>query len=161
MPGSRPNHGGHRMKSTGRARGTALAELAAGVAFVAIALVGTIAAITSGSALAKTTAETRAAQRVAASLMEEVRATNVDDLVASYDGATRVLDGVGTSSSGAADVTVQRIDDATTMWAVYEVTVLVRWARPGLPRVVTMKALVSDRARGSGIAPQQVQGGQP
>ena len=110
------------MKRKGSARGTALAELAAAAAFVAVALVGTIAAIGSGSTLAKTTAETREAQRVAASLMEEIRSTDVDDLVATYHGATRTLDGVGKSSSGAADVVVQRIDNGLTMWAVYEVT---------------------------------------
>ena len=146
------------MKRNGNAQGTTLAELAAGIAIVAVALVGTIAAIASGSALAKTTAETRAALRVASSLMEEVRATDVNDLVANFNGATRTLDGVGNSSSGAADIVVQRIDNGSTMWAVYEVTVLVRWARAETPRVIEMKTLVSDRARGSGVAPQQVQG---
>lgn len=145
------------MQRKGKAQGTTLAGLAAGVAFVAIALAGTIAAIASGSTLARTTAETREAQRVAASIMEEVRATDVDSLVSTFHGVTRPLDGVGNHSSGAADVVVQRIDDGTTMWAVYEVKVLVRWIRPGTaPRVVEMRTLVSDRAAGSGLSPQTV-----
>jgi hypothetical protein len=149
------------MKRRSTSGGTTLAELAAGIAFVAIALVGTIAAIGSGSALAKTTAETRAAERVAASLMEEIRATNVDDIVATFHGTSRTLDGVGHSSSGAADIVIQRIDNGATMWAVYEVTILVRWARAETPRAIELKALVSDRARGSGLATQQVQGTTP
>ena len=144
------------MQRKGKSRGSTLVELAAGVAFVAVALVGTIAAISSASTLAKTTAETREAELVAASLMEEVRATDLNDLVATFHGISRPLDGIGNSSSGAADVVVQRIDNGATMWAVYEVTVLVRWRRSGTPRVVTMKTLVSDRAYGSGLASQQV-----
>lgn len=145
------------MKRNGRAQGTTLAELAAGIALVAVALVGAIAGISSGSALAKTTAETRAAQRVASSLMEEVRASDIDDLVADFHGATRPLDGTGHSSSGAADIVVVRIDNGATMWAVYEVTVIVRWARAETPRTIQMKTLVSDRSRGSGVAAQQVE----
>ncbi len=144
------------MRRRDRNKGTTLSELAAGMAFVAIALVGTVAAISSGSALAKTTAETRTAQRVSASILEEVRAADMDTLVANFHGTTRALDGVGHSSSGAADVVVQRIDNGATTWAVYEVTILVRWARAGTPRAIAVKTLVSDRARGSGLATQTV-----
>ena len=129
--------------------------MASGAMFLTVALLGAVAAIASGSKLALETEETRVAQRTAASLMEEIRATPFDDLVDTYHGsAFPVTSPNGTA--GAADVAVQQVVNSVAPWTVYEVRVLVRWARKDTPRVVEMRTYVSDRVRGSGIAVQSV-----
>jgi type II secretory pathway pseudopilin PulG len=136
-------------------RGVTLIELAAASAFLATALLGAVAAITSSSALALETQETRVAKRAAASLMEDIRATAFDDLVDTFHGsAYPVMSPSGTA--GSADVAVQQVVNSTAPWTVYEVLVMVRWARPDTPRVVAMRTYVSDRVRGSGIAVKTV-----
>ena len=89
-------------------RGFTLVELAAGAMFLTVALLGAVAAITSGSQLALETEETRVAQRTAASLMEEIRATPFDDLVDTFHGSAHpVVSPNGTT--GSADIAVQQV----------------------------------------------------
>ena len=137
--------------------GMSLVELAAGMAVVAIALLGVVAALSSGVGLANTTAESRAAQRVAASLLEEVRATDFDALVATHHGATRDLAEFGLiDADGSADIVVRPVTNGSAAWTVHEVRILVRWARSGTPRAIEVVTYVGDRVRGSGIAVPEV-----
>ncbi len=140
-------------------RGASLIELAVAVTVLVVALIGTVAAIASSSALARQTNETYAAQRAAASILEELRATPFDDVVDTFDGTTRTLPGIA-GSPGTAAITLARVDDGTTSWAVYEARVVVSWTGGGAARSMELRTYVSDRARGSGLytAPVVTQG---
>lgn len=148
------------MRHARRQKGTSLTEVAISLAILATTMLGTVAALVSGSALAHTTSETRAAQRAATSIFEEIRATPVDELVATYDDTTRHVVSLDGKEDGRVLVRVDRIDDGLTGWAVYEVAVIVRWDRSGTPRDIELRTLVSDRVKGSGLATQTVIGNQ-
>jgi hypothetical protein len=128
-----------------------LIELAAAAGFLATALLGAVASIASASALAIETEETRLAQRTAASLMENVRATRFEDLVEVFHGSSHAVTSPS-GADGAADIAIQEVPNATAPWTVYEVRILVRWERPDASRAVEVRTYVSDRVRGSGIA---------
>ncbi len=141
------------MKRNRRSRGLTLIEFAASTAMVSVALVGTAAAVASGAELSRTTAETRGATRASTTLMEQVRAIPVDQIVARFNDSTVSCSTLGASDSKSeSTVRVVQVANGSTRWPVYEVTITTSWAGMLGDQDATFVTYVSDRTAGTALS---------
>ena len=137
-----------------RQQGFTLVEFAASVAVVAVALVGTAASIAAAAEMSRSTQQTRAASRGAATLMENIRATPFDRLVSDYDDTTHTVKGIEDSESGTGSARVTVVEEATgsTKWKVYRVTVNTTWKGVAGDQNMSVVTYVSDRREGGALS---------
>jgi len=141
------------MKRLRRQEGFTLVELAASSFLVATSLLGTSAAILSGSKLASEVARTRASARAASSVMEQVRSTDFADLVTTFDGeAIDVTAGESGLENGTAHVTVELVDNGSTQYPVYQIVIDVRFDGATMDQSRPIVTYVSDRVAGSSLS---------
>jgi type II secretory pathway pseudopilin PulG len=133
--------------------GFSLVELAASTFLVATSLLGTSAAILSGSALTAEVARMRASARAASSVMEQVRSTDFADLVTDFDGsAIDVNSGESGLENGTAHVTVRQVANGSTQHIVYEITIDVRFDGITDGQSQPIVTYVSDRVAGGSLS---------
>ena len=141
------------MEKRRRESGFTLVDLAAAVAFSSVALVATAASVISGAGMARSTAETRAAVRMSSALMERIRATPFDQLVATWNDTTHPIAEVGGGdSSGTAAVRVVPLETGSTKWSVYEVTVTSTFRGAAGENSSTLVTYVCDRFSASSMS---------
>ena len=143
------------MKRRSKARGFTLVELAASVAVASIALASTAAAVASGAALARTTAETRCAIRASSSLLENIRSTRFDDIASTFNGTTQSMaslaPGTTSDSSGRAAVTVTELSTGSSRWKVLQIDIVTTWKGGAGDATRKFTTWVSDRTTGSTV----------
>jgi hypothetical protein len=121
-------------------------ELLATTAFVAVALVGTAAAVLESSELGRVNAQTRAVSRTIAGLFEEVRGCPFDQVVTTYNGVTRTVTGIPDAPRGAqARFAVTDVPTGNTRWQVRKVLGTLTWGAGTGTRALSAVSYVSDR----------------
>lgn len=127
--------------------------MAVSITLVAGALVGTAATVSVSSNLERATRETRSATRAGSLLMERVRSADFDTVVDDFHGQTvDVAELLGAGYEGGnstASVSIREIDNGSTRWTLYQVTVTVSTDQLGTTRDVELVTYVSDRANSS------------
>lgn len=127
-----------------------LVELVATTAFVAVALIGTGAAVLESSELGRVNEQTRAVSRTVATLFEEVRATPFNQVDATYSGVTRTVTGIPNAPRGAqVRYVVTDVPTGNTRWQVRKVQVVLSWTDKSGPRTFSTVSYVSDRSTAS------------
>mgnify|MGYP001359262015 CR=1 FL=1 len=140
------------MKRAKSVRGMSLVEVAAAAVVVAVSLLGTTAAIVSGAALTSKTRYARAAARAGAAILEDVRATDFADVQTHFAGKRFTIDDDETGAgSGYADVTVRQVDNGSTTFQVYEVTVFVHFPALTDREIGPVVTWVCNRVDGSAL----------
>jgi len=126
-------------------RGVTLVEAAIGGTLVAVALVGTSGAVFSSVLLQETTTRKRNAARAVSSLIADVRASDIGDLVANYDGSTHAID-YGSGQTATATVTVAEAPGTAGARPVYRVQIAVASAGAELDGALAFVAYVCDHS---------------
>lgn len=101
-----------------------LFEVVSAAVMVSVALVGTAGAVVTASALQETTTRKRMAARRAASLLADLRSSDMETLVANHDGTEHAID-VGGGRLATARVGVSMVAGSTTAAPVYRIEVRV------------------------------------
>ena len=141
------------MRRRARKHGFTLVELMAAVAVASIALAATAAAVTTGAQLSRTSAETRASMRAAATMMERVRSTPYSQIADTFNNTTQTLSTLATAeSSGTASVTVADVPTGSSRWGVKHVTVVARWKGVNGDTSRTFVTWICDRTAGSSLS---------
>ena len=130
-----------------KTHGFTLVEMAASVAVLAIAVLGTVTAVIMASELSRTTAETRQATRTNAALMESIRAAPFEQLVTTFDGTTHAFqDVMPTEQQGTLSVAVTPVDNGSAKWLVYEATITAQWDGVRGDQTMQFVTYIADRA---------------
>lgn len=135
-----------RMKPRQRQRGFTLVELVATIAVGSVALLGTLSAVLMGANVSRTAAETRAAARTSASMMEQIRSVPFVDLETTFDGTTHDFSALLPSGTeGQVDVAVTDVEGGNARWPVKRVELTASWQGADGRRVLSFATFVSDR----------------
>ena len=136
-----------------RQAGFSLTALGVATAVVAAALLGVTLVTVVAASFSRDAARLRSAARAVSTVMEDVRATDLADVVATFDG--HVLDITSTPSDpdyGTVEVTVRQVPNGSAAHRVYEVTLDVQFDGADRGFVQPIVAYVSDRRAGSALA---------
>lgn len=130
-----------------RERGFTLVELAASGIAVAVALIGTTAALISSVKLTDATNRTRESARTVGSLVEEIRNADFDDLVTNYHDTRHDV------SNGDAAISISDITPrSASRWKLYRVEVEVDYGESVADGSLRFVTYVSDRHESSGLS---------
>lgn len=130
---------------TNRQAGIGMVDALIAVSLLVIGLLATVTAALSGERLARSDGETRVAVQAASQLLDEVRASPFDALVATYDGTSRPL-GSLVSGAPAGHARLSVVTEATgfTRWPVLKVTARIEMNGVSGKRVTEIATYVID-----------------
>ncbi len=146
-----------------RQAGFSLTALGVATAVVVAALLGVTLVTVVAASYSRDAARLRSAARAVSTVMEDVRATDLSDVVATFDG--HVFDISTTPSDpedGTVEVTVRQVANGSAAHQIYEVTLEVRFDGADRDLVQPIVAYVSARGAGSALAvPKRVAAAAP
>jgi prepilin-type N-terminal cleavage/methylation domain-containing protein len=141
------------MRKNQSQRGMSLLEMSAASIAVAVALLGTTAAVISGASLSAEVTRMRAATRAASAIMEDVRATDFALLVDTWNENTVTVGAHETGmDDGTATLSVVQVDNGSTTQILYQVTVTVSFEGAGGAQTYPIVTYVSDRVAGNSLS---------
>ena len=130
--------------------GVSLVEFAIAGTLLSVALMATTSSVFSGAGLDRAVSQKLAVTRAATSILEDVRTTDFEDVVDTFNGTSHPVT-LADGTSGTVDVVVFDADPGATRWPIHGVRLSFTPAAGEPDSALSFTTFVCDRTTGSGF----------